>query len=154
MKTLIFTYALVLVAVCKGLAQTNAIVPPAGSTLINLTNLIASADQIIVTNIHNGFDLRRRSFGLAISGDEARKIVTAVTAARLLCFSCTDTAYCSADELQFYRGGHLLAAVHWVGSSFVLGDVQTGAEYYDDSGVLMRFYLNCVEREDHDGQRP
>lgn len=155
MTTLLYSFTLFLVVVCKGLAQTNDTVPQAGSTPISLTNLISSADQIILTNAHNGFDSRARGFGFAISGDEARKIVRAATAARLLCSRpCTDSDYANADVLKFYRGTHLLAVVHFVGCNFVVGDAQTGAEYHDDSGVLKRFYMDCLERESHDAQRP
>ncbi len=72
-------------ALCKGLAQTNTTVTPPDSTLVNLSNLIANADYIIATNANTGFNSRHRSFSLTISGDEVRKIVKAVTRARLIC---------------------------------------------------------------------
>jgi hypothetical protein len=150
MKTLLCTFALFLVALCEGLAQTNTIVTSPDSTLINLSNLMANADHIIVTNANTGFDSRRRGFSLTISGDEVRKIMKAVTGARLRCAPPCTGSLC-LDELQFYRGVQMLAVIHLEDSYFVVGDVHKGREYKDDSGALHQFWLDLVNKEAEQG---
>jgi hypothetical protein len=133
-----------------GLAQTNAIVHSPDSTLINISNLIANADHIIVTNANTGFDSRRRGFSLTISNDEVRKIVKAVTSARFRCAPPCTGSLC-LDELQFYRGVHMLAVIHLEFSDFVVGDVHKGVEYIDESGALHQFSLDLVNKEAEQG---
>ncbi|MGZ4971383.1 MAG: hypothetical protein ACXWDN_01380 [Limisphaerales bacterium] len=145
MKTLIFTITLFLVAAFDGLAQTNAAVPHAGSAPINLAKLIASADHIIATNRFDHSDARYRDFSLTISGDQARKIVSAVSTARLVCSPpCSDSMF--DWDLKFYREAHFLTVVHVQRSRFMLGDWKKGAEYVDSSGVLERLYRDLLKR--------
>jgi hypothetical protein len=150
MKTLLCIFALFLMALCKGLAQTNTTVTPPDSTLVNLSNLIANADYIIATNANTGFNSRHRSFSLTISGDEVRKIVKAVTGARLICAPPCTGSLC-LDKLQFYRGEQMLAMIHLEGRYFVVGDVHKGVEYIDDSGALHQFSLDLVNKEAEQG---
>jgi hypothetical protein len=143
MKTLVFTFTLLLTTVCNGLAQTNAAVPPTNSALTNLDHLIASADHIIVTNRLTSFRVGPldRGFSRTISGDQARKIMGAVTNAQVGCSPpCTDSVF--DWDLQFYREAHFLAVVHLQESHFVFGDLEYGTEYIDGSGVLEQFYRN------------
>jgi hypothetical protein len=145
MKTLLFTFSLFLVAICSGLAQTNAAVRPTPTTPTSLSQLVASADHIIATNRFGYDDPRYRGFSLTISADEARKTVSAVSNARLLCSPpCTDSMF--DWDLQFYRGANLLAVVHAQGSHFMLGDWKKGAEYADSTGVLQKFWGDLEKR--------
>jgi hypothetical protein len=137
MKTLLFTFTFFLVTVCNGLAQTNTMVPPAGSTPTKLAHLIASADHIIITNRFADLETRYRGFSLTISGDEARRIVRAISSSQ----HCGPTDSLFDWDLQFYREAQFLADVHLQGSHFVF----EGEEYFDGR-VLEELYHDLLKR--------
>jgi hypothetical protein len=137
MKTLLFA-----LAICTSLlparAQTNTTVPVVGSIPTNLAHLIASADRIVITNRFAASIEKYRGFSLTISGDEARKIVRAISSAR----HCVPTNSIFDWDLQCYRETHFLADVHLQDSDFVF----EGEEYADDSSVLERLYDDLLKR--------
>lgn len=99
-------------------------------TPTNLASRIASADQIVVTNvIALGKDFART--GLLLSGDSAKEVVRAVSFAR--CYvKQRDPGWVDIWELQFYKGTNLLASVNFVFWGFRYDD----RVYTDQTGVL------------------
>lgn len=107
----------------------------------HLINQIASTDHIIITNRFADREPRYRGFNFTVSGDEASKIVHAVSSAQ----HCAPTDSIFNWDLQFYRGTHLLADIHLQGSHFVF----EGEEYFDGR-VLERLYHDLLKRTGHE----
>jgi hypothetical protein len=105
--------------------------PVSGSPPTKLAGLIADADHIVVTFRPPPWDHpnpvpppeRYRNFSLTVSGDEARKIVRAVSTAQQSGF--TDSMF--PWDLQFNREAQLLAEIHLQGSHFMF----EGEEFAD-----------------------
>ena len=93
--------------------------------LSKLTDRIAAADRVVVVN-HSG------KFMLSATGDEATKLVRAVSSAKRDRHYFTKIAATFSWRLQFYRGTNLLDVVRFQDRIFLID----GAEYSDDSGVL------------------
>ena len=96
---------------------------------------ISTADRIVVaTNqIH--------ALNLAVTGDEASKVVKALAASK------EDKASYSAMfdwDLQLYAGTNLLTVVHFQDRIFMLGNTQ----YVDNTGVLAAFYKKLESEEE------
>jgi hypothetical protein len=139
MKTLLFTFILVLVTVCNGQAQINIVVPPAGSEPTNLALLIARADHIIITNRAANQVPKYRGFSLLISGPRVSKIVAAVSSAK------RNQAETDSEwdwEMQFFRATNYLATVDFQGRMFLAEN----GEYEDQTGELDRLYTELLHR--------
>lgn len=111
--------------------------PMSGDHPTKLASLIAGADHIIITNRLANSEPRYRGFSLTISGDEARKIVQAVSSSQ----HCGPTDSIFDWDLQFYRETHFLAVIHLQGSHFVFE-----GEEYSDGRVLERLYHDLLKR--------
>ena len=115
--------------------------PSGGHPPTKLASLIADADHVVITNRFADRMPRSRGFSLAISGDEGRQIVRAVSSAQQCAF--TDSVF--DWDLQFYRETQLLADVHLQGSHFLFE-----AEEYFDGHVLERLDHDLLKRTGHE----
>jgi hypothetical protein len=113
--------------------------------LKKLGGIVAKSDRVSAAN-------STRGLGLTVSGDEAQKVVRAVSAAR----SCDSSFLSYSCYLTFYRGTNFLAGVLLEGSRFALlprnkphmevvpgigaASVTYSDECCDDSGVLQHLY--------------
>src|SRR5258708_741755 len=108
--------------------------PASGSHPTKLAGLIAGADSIVITYRLPPWDHavpppeRYRGFSLAISGDETRKIVMAVSTAEQS-GGFTDSVF--PWDLKFYRETQLLVEIHLQGSHFMFEAVE-----FQDGRVL------------------
>ena len=135
----------VLIFLLTGMVSECQSSPTSGDHPTKLTTLIADADHIVVTNRLGHAPPKLAGFSLTISGDEARKIVRAVTSARFMCAPpCTDSGF--GWDLGFYRGTNFLTVVHMQSHVFVFGSVNKGEEYSDDTGVLEQLNRDLYKR--------
>jgi hypothetical protein len=98
-----------------------------------LARQFAGADCVVVTNVYHGI-------GISVTGDEARRVVRAVSSARKL---PPETLTSAEVRTEFYRGTNFLGAVLGCGSLF--GNKDGG--YEDESGVFKA--LDERYREQH-----
>ena len=108
-----------------------------------LAQKIATADRVIISReqyqiIETNRVAKTREWReemISKTGDEAKKIINAVSGARRDAgrYKCM-----YSDHLEFYGGTNLLATVRWQGDLFLTGDGQ----FRDNSGELNRLYHN------------
>lgn len=131
--------------------------PPANHIpATKLAGLVANADHIVVTYKLPPWNSpipvpppeNYRHFSLIISGDQASKIVDAVSTAQPLCAPpCTDSAW--PWDLQFYQDTHLLAEIHTQSSNFVFEN----GEYYAGGKALKQLDEELYQRTTSPNER-
>jgi hypothetical protein len=128
MRIVYLVLALALLAGCK-------------PTPTKLADQIVDADRIIATYYHHSAPPGKSSFGVTITGDDVRKIVTAISHST----SGGMESLCAPSwELQFYKGTNRLATVG-CGCSLVWVDV---VEFSDASGTLEKLD-RAIEAQTH-----
>jgi hypothetical protein len=115
--------------------------PESYSTPTGLSNLISSADHILITNRFANSDPRLVGFSLVISGSDARQIVRAVSTSRTYP-NWTPSNSIWDWELQFYSLTNRLAAVDFQGSTFMFGNI----EWCDQTGLLDKLEDELLHR--------
>ncbi len=112
-------------------------------TLAELRSRIVAADRVIVTNwAESGFG--SPGVSISVSGDKVRKIVKAVSAAKVRGKQeHPDFEYSS--ELQFLNSTNLLAIVYFGEGDFLCDGVCS-----DDSGVLAELHKDLARREQYE----
>ena len=133
-----FIVALVLASGCAQPSRTRSHSLSQSQATNDIAGHVLDADHIIITNRFATIMEKYRGFRLTISGDEARKIVRAVSSAK----RCAPTDSVFDWDLKFYREAHFLADIRLQGSHCVF----EGDEYYDMGGVLDHLYHDLLKR--------
>ena len=96
------------------------------------------ADHIVITNRLASIIEKYRDFSLTIPGDQAKRVVRALSSAK----HCASSDSVFDWDLRFFRETHYLAGIRLQGSHFVF----EGDEYYETSGVLDHLYHDLLKR--------
>jgi len=133
-----FSVALVLASGCAQPSRTSSHSLSRPQTTNDIARHVLDADHIVITNRFASIMEKYRGFRLSIPGEEARKIVRAVSSAK----RCAPTDSVFDWDLKFYREAHFLAGIRLQGAHCVF----EGDEYYDTSGVLDHLYHDLLKR--------
>jgi hypothetical protein len=101
------------------------------------SQLLSSADQLVVTN-------RYYAFGATITGTNVNSLITAIKSAKMKKWGADmDWGSPSVCNLEFYAGTNCLTSIPLDYGVFKLD----GVEYSDGSGVLESFFKKVAEDE-------